>query len=484
MNLARVLSFSNVDVLGSPLDGGYIDVYEYGTGDVRADTYSDIDGTLNENPVKLNSVGFANIFIEVGKKYRFEIFDRDRNQINVLNPVFVSANVGSSLPIENVVVNVDSTTGNPSGYGTFVNNTLKINLSGIKGEQGKKGDQGEQGPKGEKGEKGEQGVQGVQGVRGVQGEQGPKGEKGDDGTDGSMPHKALYTPMQQIYLGKFSDAYTEGIAIAASFLIYVSTTDAGNVVQYLASACRRWTEDDGTVVKLSLDRISSNKDEADNYTDMELRANKSGDLFLNFDTLTTRRIFVAMVNVPDSDTLFDFDVRYLDELLSYDFNERFHVHTFAESSYPIGDKFLPSYVGDDGQMKSCDAVMNGVRAYENLPTTVTTETIQKDTNVNHVVDGNSSNYTLKAYRILNASSVTITPSIDPNSGIKSAIVHYRSKNTMASCAAFRIIYRDAYGVQQTAGAYYGDGETETTLLLTLVGTLTRATVLEDKVINE
>lgn len=64
---------------------------------------------------------------------------------------YVWENLSSSAGIDNVVVTVDDTSGNPQGTATFENGLLTISFTGIKGLQGDKGDPGEPGAKGDTG---------------------------------------------------------------------------------------------------------------------------------------------------------------------------------------------------------------------------------------------------------------------------------------------------------------------------------------------
>lgn len=64
--------------------------------------------------------------------------------------------------------------------------TIKLQITGIKGETGEQGIQGIQGVHGEKGERGEQGIQGIQGMKGERGDKGEKGDKGDIGERGEQ----------------------------------------------------------------------------------------------------------------------------------------------------------------------------------------------------------------------------------------------------------------------------------------------------------
>lgn len=97
---------------------------------------------------------------------------------------------GGGSGITSVEVDVENTTGTPSGTGSVEDGTLKLSFSGLKGEtgpqgpQGPKGDTGAQGPKGDTGAQGPAGAEGPQGPQGETGQQGPKGDTGNTGPQG------------------------------------------------------------------------------------------------------------------------------------------------------------------------------------------------------------------------------------------------------------------------------------------------------------
>lgn len=105
---------------------------------------------------------------------------------------------GGGSGITSVEVDVENTTGSPSGTGSVEEGILKLSFSGLKGEtgpqgpQGPKGDTGAQGPKGDTGAQGpagEDGAPGAEGPQGPQGETGPQGPKGDTGNTGPQGPK-------------------------------------------------------------------------------------------------------------------------------------------------------------------------------------------------------------------------------------------------------------------------------------------------------
>lgn len=105
---------------------------------------------------------------------------------------------GGGSGITSVEVDVDNTTGTPSGTGSVDGGVLRLEFSSLKGErgqqgpQGPKGDTGAQGPKGDTGAQGppgEDGAPGATGPQGPQGETGPQGPKGDNGNTGPQGPK-------------------------------------------------------------------------------------------------------------------------------------------------------------------------------------------------------------------------------------------------------------------------------------------------------
>lgn len=129
----------------------------------------------------------------------------DKNNVQFFPVTHINAVVGSdntSLSetlaekqdaIEAVQVNIDGTSGTPSGSASMSGNTLSFSFSGIKGNdgatgpqgpQGEQGIQGVQGPKGDTGATGPQGPKGDTGETGATGPQGPKGETGETGAAG------------------------------------------------------------------------------------------------------------------------------------------------------------------------------------------------------------------------------------------------------------------------------------------------------------
>lgn len=91
----------------------------------------------------------------------------------------IKASGGSG--ITSVEVDVDNTTGTPSGTGSVDGGVLNLEFSGLKGEQGQQGPQGPKGDTGAQGPKGDTGAQGPAGEDGAPGATGPQGPKGDTG---------------------------------------------------------------------------------------------------------------------------------------------------------------------------------------------------------------------------------------------------------------------------------------------------------------
>lgn len=179
--LVRIFPFSFIDSNGLPLDGGMIHCYEAGTT-TRAETYRDSEGSLNENPVVLDSRGCAKIWIDDGKKYDFVIEDKYGHYVDGEEDYFAGGYSGGG--ISKVGAYIKDSSGKLDVQAVYDGGTLNFFFSGIKGEKGDAGDKGEIGDKGERGERGlagERGPAGNPGTDGQTGPAGPKGEKGDPG---------------------------------------------------------------------------------------------------------------------------------------------------------------------------------------------------------------------------------------------------------------------------------------------------------------
>jgi len=68
------IKFTAIDVNGNPLSGGKVHTYIAGTN-TRADTWSDFGITKNQNPITLNDMGQANIFLTENFAYKYVIED-------------------------------------------------------------------------------------------------------------------------------------------------------------------------------------------------------------------------------------------------------------------------------------------------------------------------------------------------------------------------------------------------------------------------
>lgn len=114
------------------------------------------------------------------------------------NPATLFA-IDNVQQLTNVNVNVDATSGTPSGTASVSGTTLTLSFSGLKGAKGDTGETGATGPagpagtngvdgaKGDKGDKGDTGPAGPQGPQGLQGIQGPQGPRGNDGNTSDSP---------------------------------------------------------------------------------------------------------------------------------------------------------------------------------------------------------------------------------------------------------------------------------------------------------
>ena len=96
---------------------------------------------------------------------------------------------GGGSGITSVEVDVDNTTGTPSGTGSVEAGILKLSFSGLKGETGPQGPKGDTGAQGPKGDTGAQGPAGEDGAPGATVPQGPQGQKGDTGNTGPQGPK-------------------------------------------------------------------------------------------------------------------------------------------------------------------------------------------------------------------------------------------------------------------------------------------------------
>jgi hypothetical protein len=73
--------FSSINSLGQPNSGGTLATYKAGTSTPQA-TYQDANLTvLNTNPIALNALGQAFVFLTPGQAYKFVCFDSFGNQL-------------------------------------------------------------------------------------------------------------------------------------------------------------------------------------------------------------------------------------------------------------------------------------------------------------------------------------------------------------------------------------------------------------------
>ena len=68
------IKFTAINTNGNPLSGGKVHTYIAGTN-TRADTWSDFGTTKNQNPITLNDMGQANIFLNENTAYKYVIED-------------------------------------------------------------------------------------------------------------------------------------------------------------------------------------------------------------------------------------------------------------------------------------------------------------------------------------------------------------------------------------------------------------------------
>lgn len=77
MNLSPLPIQKFFDNSDRPLTGGLLFTYEAGTT-TPVSTYADADGTLNPNPVVLDSRGECNFWLDIEQKYKFILCPRRR----------------------------------------------------------------------------------------------------------------------------------------------------------------------------------------------------------------------------------------------------------------------------------------------------------------------------------------------------------------------------------------------------------------------
>lgn len=152
------------------------------------------DGTLTNEWNTTTAKGTVLIGLEATE----EVVEKNPDVIEQILTELDTIKAGGGSGITSVEVDVDNTTGTPSGTGSVEDGTLKLSFSGLKGEtgpqgpQGPKGDTGAQGPKGDTGPQGpagEDGAPGATGPQGPQGKTGPQGPKGNNGDTGPQGPK-------------------------------------------------------------------------------------------------------------------------------------------------------------------------------------------------------------------------------------------------------------------------------------------------------
>lgn len=200
MALARIFEFSFTDERGLPYDGGKVFTYK-ARSEIAVNTYKDIDGTVNDNPVMLDARGCATFYIDTAEAYRFVVYDSEGNFVKDLDDTVACSGGGESpSPVTTVSVDVKTDSqGKPHAEAQMDGSVLTMKFYNIQGEKGDKGDpltfddlteeqkesiRGEKGETGERGEKGDAGEQGPEGTRGEKGEKGDKGDTGEKGEKG------------------------------------------------------------------------------------------------------------------------------------------------------------------------------------------------------------------------------------------------------------------------------------------------------------
>lgn len=93
--LAPQIKFRYTDDNGNPLAGGKVFTYISGTS-TPLETWSDPSGTLNTNPVILDSRGEADIYLVVGKGYKFVVKSAADVTIETIEGIYGSSPAGSS----------------------------------------------------------------------------------------------------------------------------------------------------------------------------------------------------------------------------------------------------------------------------------------------------------------------------------------------------------------------------------------------------
>jgi len=96
------IKFTAIDTNGLPLIGGKVYTYIAGTN-TPTDTWSDFGITLNSNPIILNSMGQANIFLTENLAYKYVIKDALDNTVDTQdNIIALMGSGGGSMTIQNI----------------------------------------------------------------------------------------------------------------------------------------------------------------------------------------------------------------------------------------------------------------------------------------------------------------------------------------------------------------------------------------------
>ncbi len=97
------IKFTAINVNGLPLSGGRVYTYIAGTN-TPTNTWSDFGNTLNSNPIILNSMGQANIFLTENIGYKYVIKDALDNTIDTQDNIvaMMGQGGGGTLTIQNI----------------------------------------------------------------------------------------------------------------------------------------------------------------------------------------------------------------------------------------------------------------------------------------------------------------------------------------------------------------------------------------------
>jgi hypothetical protein len=120
------------DVTGAPLAGGQLFTYAAGTTTPQ-DTFSNSTGTVNTNPVVLDSNGYADVWVDPALSYKFVLQDVNDNILwtedNIGTPVEVNAWSADVVYSEGEIVQDLSGVG--QFYVSIINNNLDNALTSV-----------------------------------------------------------------------------------------------------------------------------------------------------------------------------------------------------------------------------------------------------------------------------------------------------------------------------------------------------------------